>query len=402
MKKLIFFFSLIFSVGAIAQEQVSTSIPTTPKPIDIKESDENPKAVSAAASGAVQIENDGFRKSGTSLFPLRIYHGTATAPAQRFYDNGFMESRSTAGEIFGWGINASGQIEFISNGTTTFGTSNTAMTIDDDTRNIGIGTTSPSAKLEVTGEANTEVRISTNLAGFGSSRLGFYSDKGTVNEWRPGYVASGDNGSFTGRLDFYTNGTSFANATGSVLGMSVANGRVGVGSATATDPKFPLHVTSSAVSVSSTTGSFGIGSLTGLHLTFDTDEIQAWNNTTGSNFYFNQDSKGDVIIGGGGQGGLVVNGFAKLGSSSPKIKMLKFSGTTAVASSTNIAHGLTASKIISVNATINSGAFYYAPGSTYSAGFQYDLVWNATNIQLDNVGTSLQGDPYTVTVIYEE
>lgn len=149
MKKLIFIFSLVVSVGAIAQEQVSTSIPTIPKPIDIKQSDEDPKSVSAAASGAVQMENDGFRKSGTSLLPLRIYHGSSTNPAQRFYENGFIELRNTDGQLFGWGINASGQIEFISNGTTTFGTSSTAMTIDDDTKNIGIGTITPDKKLHV-------------------------------------------------------------------------------------------------------------------------------------------------------------------------------------------------------------------------------------------------------------
>lgn len=88
---------------------------------------------------------------------------------------------------------------------------------------FGIGTTSPISKLEVIGVANTEMAVSTNIAGFGSSRLGFYSDRGSVNEWRPGYIASADNGGFTGRLDFFTNGAGAANKLESVLGMSLPN-----------------------------------------------------------------------------------------------------------------------------------------------------------------------------------
>lgn len=101
-------------------------------------------------------------------------------------------------------------------------------------------------------------------------------------------------------------------------------------------------------------------------------------------------------------GNVTVNGFSQLGSTSPRIKMLKFTGTTDLDSKTSILHGLTATKIISVNSTILSGTFYYSPGSTYAVGFQYNLVWNSTEIQLDTVGTNLQGDTYVITVIYEE
>lgn len=101
-------------------------------------------------------------------------------------------------------------------------------------------------------------------------------------------------------------------------------------------------------------------------------------------------------------GNVRVNGFSQLGSTSPRIKMLKFTGTTDLDSQTSIVHGLNAAKIISMNSTILNGTFYYGPGATYSVNFQYNLVWNATEIQLDTVGSSLQGDTYVVTVIYEE
>lgn len=94
---------------------------------------------------------------------------------------------------------------------------------------VGIGTLSPSSRLEVSSEGVTDLRIS-STAGFGSTRLSFISDKGIVgSEWRPGYIASGDNGGYTGSLNFFTNGTGGANLFGNVLGMTLTNKRLSVG-----------------------------------------------------------------------------------------------------------------------------------------------------------------------------
>lgn len=93
--------------------------------------------------------------------------------------------------------------------------------------NVGIGTTNPTSNLEIESGGVTELKLSSRAA-FGATRFSMYSDKTLANEWRPAYVESADNGSFTGRLDFYTNGTGAANRLGSVRAMSITNGNVGI------------------------------------------------------------------------------------------------------------------------------------------------------------------------------
>lgn len=110
--------------------------------------------------------------------------------------------------------------------------------ITDTGTNIGIGTTNPSSKLEITSTGTADLRIS-STSSFGASRLSLLSDKGLANEWRPAYIESGDNGGFTGRLDFYNNGTGASNKFGAVRAMSIANGNVGIG---ITNPADKLEV----------------------------------------------------------------------------------------------------------------------------------------------------------------
>ncbi len=101
--------------------------------------------------------------------------------------------------------------------------------ITSNSGNVGIGTSSPNTKLEISQVANnTELRVSSEF-GFGSSAISFVSDKGKISEWRPGLIRSGDNGQFSGRLDFITNGNYENNRFDEVRAMSVTEGRVGVG-----------------------------------------------------------------------------------------------------------------------------------------------------------------------------
>ena len=92
--------------------------------------------------------------------------------------------------------------------------------------NVGIGTITPAERLEVVaGPSATATKLVIgNKGGFGPAALEFVSDHGLSSQWRPGYIASNDNGNFTGRLEFFTNGTGSNNSYGAVKGLEVRNG----------------------------------------------------------------------------------------------------------------------------------------------------------------------------------
>ena len=95
---------------------------------------------------------------------------------------------------------------------------------------VGIGTGKPQGSLHVYSDNNpTVVRVqSTGTPGFG--RLEFVSNpQGDLNEWRPGYIQSTDNGGFVGGLAFFVNGVGAGNKFGSNEVMRVVNGAVGIG-----------------------------------------------------------------------------------------------------------------------------------------------------------------------------
>ncbi len=98
---------------------------------------------------------------------------------------------------------------------------------------VGVGTPNPQGSLHVYSANNpTVVRIqSAGTPGFG--RIEFVSNpQSDVNEWRPGYIQSTDNGGFTGGLAFFVNGTGGGSKFGSSEVMRVVNGAVGIGTTT--------------------------------------------------------------------------------------------------------------------------------------------------------------------------
>lgn len=135
MKKQLLFLFACVSLGAFAQ----------------KGDQPNGNQVNEAASGAVQLENDGLRKFGTSV-PLRFYTPSSNSPKFEFFDDGIINIWDLARlEGFGFGVNAEGRMEFLSNGSSSFGTSNSRMVIDDDNGNVGIGVLNPLAQLDIIG-----------------------------------------------------------------------------------------------------------------------------------------------------------------------------------------------------------------------------------------------------------
>lgn len=91
---------------------------------------------------------------------------------------------------------------------------------------VGIGTSTPTKQTEIIGAASATpvTLVIGNRGGFGPAAMEFVSDYGLANQWRPGYIRSNDVGSFTGALEFYTNGTGAGNLYGNVKGLEVRNG----------------------------------------------------------------------------------------------------------------------------------------------------------------------------------
>ncbi|AWV98767.1 hypothetical protein [Arcticibacterium luteifluviistationis] len=203
-----------------------------------------------------------------------------------------------------------------------------------------------------------------------------------------------------------TNTSSFFNINSSQGGDILTlrgDGKVGI---LTDNPSVPLHVNSSASSINSTTGAMILGTLAAGHLTLDNDEINAYNNTSGSTLYLNQESTGRVEI--GGSSDLRVNGFTELGGSgAPSIKMKKLLGTSGLANSTvNVAHGLSKDKILGVQVILKRSENYSElPNFTSIIGYEYQVEITPTDISIMTTSSNsanILSKPFTVLITYEE
>lgn len=108
-------------------------------------------------------------------------------------------------------------------------------------------------------------------------------------------------------------------------------------------------------------------------------------------------------------GNLEVDGYTKLGSTGPIIKMLKLTGTTdpTQGNEVAVAHGLTTSKILSVTALVESttGTNYIPPGFKYVGGFEYYVYFVGVNVKVSTVAANsinVVNKPFKVLIIYEQ
>lgn len=105
---------------------------------------------------------------------------------------------------------------------------------------------------------------------------------------------------------------------------------------------------------------------------------------------------------------MFVDGFTKLGSDSPEIKMKKLTGTTAAAqgSGVNIPHGVTDLKILSLRVMVNySGNATVPDGFNKDTGFECNAyVDGIGNIRVENKAANsvnILSKPFTILVTYE-
>ena len=110
-------------------------------------------------------------------------------------------------------------------------------------------------------------------------------------------------------------------------------------------------------------------------------------------------------------GNVDMNGYARLGKRSeaaPEIKMKKLTGTSAAGQNawTNVAHGLTQSKILSVEVIMTVPGFVNVPASyTYHPGYEFNYQIAISNIVVINSAANsanILSKAFTILIVYEE
>lgn len=105
---------------------------------------------------------------------------------------------------------------------------------------------------------------------------------------------------------------------------------------------------------------------------------------------------------------LEVNGYTKLGTTSPAVKMVKLTGITSAVqgNSVLVAHGLNAGKILSVELLVEYNPGSFVPASyAYTSGYECSFYFNATTLYIGNVtgnSANVLSKPFKVLITYEQ
>jgi hypothetical protein len=105
-------------------------------------------------------------------------------------------------------------------------------------------------------------------------------------------------------------------------------------------------------------------------------------------------------------GAKTFSGYTVLGAG-PAIKMKKLTGTTSNTDgvATDVAHGLTRTKIISASALVDTGTYLVPEVYTIAAGFWFEILITSTDISLKlkpGSSSNILSKSFTILVIYEE
>lgn len=254
--------------------------------------------------------------------------------------------------------------------------------------NIGIGTSAPASKLDVVA---TSTNGGDNTATFSAPNIGpniSHLHFGTSGDW---YIRS-------------------AASAGKVV-LQDTGGNVGIGTAA---PESKLHV-NGASEILSTGTAAGFKFRDRGSTSFNDDWV--WYSQGNTARLFEAGSGDLVAVQTNGNVGLgtstpnarlEVNGYTKLGSDAPSIRVKKLTGTTHSSGgvSVSISHGLDASKILSVSVMVNDlDGKWIGPNHSDFTGYFFSWDFNTFNISVRNHPTSsafILSRPIKILIIYEQ
>lgn len=352
---------------------------------------------SGSYSTAMGFGSTASGEGSTALGSSTASNGGATAMGSSATASGY---NSTS---IGLNSTASGNYSTaIGTGTNAGGNNSTATGFG--TTASGTSATSIGYLTQARGDGSTSMGYVTLAKAYGGSAAGLYND--TLDNPLPATPFAAD------RIFQIGNGTA-NNARSNALTI-LRNGNTGIGN---TDPGFRLDVSnrmrirsggdlnnSAGIFLNNTTNS-GIPAFIGMQ---SNENIGFYGSTSGWSFVMNT-TTGKTGIGTTTPAStLEVNGFTKMGSDAPAIKVKKLTGTTAAVEgfNVNIAHGVTASKILSVSVLVESSANNFTPpGFTHFAGYEYNFDILDGAVWIFNVSgnsTAILSKPFKVFITYEE
>jgi hypothetical protein len=335
-------------------------------------------------------------------------------------DSAAVDSNSASGgwSTVGGGIrNTASGLQAVVSG----GTSNTASALDAVVGGGVLSTASAYSATVAGGSVNTASGIGAtvsgghlNAASGGEATVG----GGTVNKAShiDATVSGGNTNTASGFQSTVGGGSlNIASSVAATVGGGNSNtagnfyATVGGGSANAANGNYSTVPGGSA---NRAAGSFSLAA--GQQANANHNGTFVWADSENTDFASTGDNQfliraaGGVGIGTASPGAaLDVNGATKLGSGAPAIMMKKLTGTTAISDggTVSIAHGLDASKILSIDVMVEWTASSYIPPRYPVSGYEFFWGSGGANINITNTpgnSGSILSKPIKILVTYEQ